>query len=367
MIAETAQHLPSLEDKTTMKLTHPPTATTGAWSRGAGRWRGAGIVGEGKASALRWLLALALATPLLGGPAVASDEFNLKVLVSCSTEAGDVAGLAPTITDACEGLSADIGPFMVTTVTVRDTAGLCPDERLIVGPTDTISTKLPWCAGQYVVVPGDDCVLGSAEFVIPPPGPEAVRGETVHLALRPRPCGAPQRLHVDRDGSLDGWQLSETLSEGVRVWWYEAESGETWMVEATLDGRRGSSIQTRSATPAQGAGALSPLMADSLVSSDERSSARLTRHEAREVQAALGTLTSTVEHRCYGSCPGGEALQPVVLQIFDEGGARWMERRVPSELLQGVTQAEGLALLLEHVATQDAAWDVAASEGVTLK
>lgn len=44
-----------------------------------------------------------------------------------------------------------------------------------------------------------------------------------------------------------------------------------------------------------------------------------------------------------------------------------MERRVPSELLQGVREAEGLALLLEQVATQDAAWDVAASEGVTLK
>ena len=39
-----------------------------------------------------------------------------------------------------------------------------------------------------------------------------------------------------------------------------------------------------------------------------------------------------------------------------------MERRVPSELLQGAKQADGLALLLEHVATQDAAWDVAASE-----
>ncbi|MBK9647926.1 MAG: hypothetical protein IPO67_22685 [Deltaproteobacteria bacterium] len=209
-------------------------------------------------------------------------------------------------------------------------------------------------------------MLGSAEFVIPPPGPEAVRGETVHLALRPRPCGAPQRLHVDRDG-LERLAALETLSEGVRVWWYDAESGETWMVEATLDGRRGSSIQTRSATPFQGAGAVSPMLADSVVSSDERSSARLPRHEAREVQAALGTLTSTVEHRCYGSCPGAEALQPVVLQIVDEGGARWMERRVPSELLQGVREAEGLALLLEHVATQDAAWDVAASEGVTLE
>lgn len=336
-------------------------------SRGAGRWRGAGIVGEGKASAPRSLLALALVVPLLGGPAVASDEFNLKVLVSCSTEAEGAQSLDADSAGGCDDLGADIGPFEIMMGTVWDVSAVCPWSLLIMGPSGSVTTTLPWCAGRYRVESGNDCVLGSAEFVIPPPGPEAVRGETVHLALRPRPCGAPQRLHVDRDGSLDGWQLSETLSEGVRVWWYEAESGETWMVEATLDGRRGSSIQTRSATPSQGAGALSPLRADSLVSSDERSSARLTRHEAREVQAALGTLTSTVEHRCYGSCPGGEALQPVVLQIFDEGGARWMERRVPGELLQGVTQAEGLALLLEHVATQDAAWDVAASEGVTLE
>lgn len=39
-----------------------------------------------------------------------------------------------------------------------------------------------------------------------------------------------------------------------------------------------------------------------------------------------------------------------------------MERRVPSEPLQGAKQADGLALLLEHVATQDATWEAAASE-----
>lgn len=51
--------------------------------------RGAGIVGEGKSCALRSLLALAVAAPLLGGPVAASDEFNPRVLVSCSAEAED--------------------------------------------------------------------------------------------------------------------------------------------------------------------------------------------------------------------------------------------------------------------------------------
>jgi hypothetical protein len=254
-------------------------------------------------------------------------------------------------------LDVDSGPLV--TVTVRDEAGVCPSESVWVNPTESATLKLPWCAGRYVVEPGSSCLKGSAAIVIPLASPDAVGGEHVFLKTHPLPCGAPNALHIDRDGDeyLAAWDLSDAPRDGVRVWWQLPGSAETVMVEAVIRRFGRSSLQRRLATRDRGTIAVTPLFSEddfSVVPSPRE------KLRVRQLRDALDIMTSPVEHRCYASCDEATEMTPAAFQVFADREMRWMVRRVPVELLQEASTSQGLATLLRYVAAQDATWDALA-------
>ena len=289
-------------------------------------------------------------------------QFGLRILTVCGTEDTTTMEHESRRTgDVCDNarLKIDVGSIIIATI--YDPTGACEPSTSFVSLGEATHIDIPWCVGKHVVRIGSDCLDGSAAFAIPSRESAEVLGESVLLNLHPRPCGAPQSLYVDRDGDqyLSDWELAETPARGVRVWWQPAESRKTVMVEAAL--KRGSTavITQRTAVPVFGDLGVTPLYSNDwfTVVSVLRSRSRVPA-----LRSAVDEMKSTVEHRCYASCPRAAELVKVVFQVLDGTETRWLVRRVPPELLEEAGTGEGLVTLLRYVAVQDAAWDASIPE-----